>query len=173
MKRLIAVTVALLAGCTLGSTRMGEEWAKDGASSQERAAALSDCTQQMREQKYGAEVSLSDNIAARKQFSRDCMNAKGWSLPTAYARVPPPPPSKRWYKDDATEADYRVQLARCRMQVANLPIHDRPQTTATSADAFGAGIGRALEQAAQTADDVATRDRFMNNCFTASGWDLR
>lgn len=164
MKWTLLGALVFVAGCTLGSSRMGEQWAKDGANPEERSSAISDCTEQMKAQRFG-DTGLSLGIDLRKQFSRDCMTAKGWTLPGTYARVALPPPPKRWQKDAATQRDFEIQLAQCRVQVANLPLDNRPPATG--------GIAAAFENSARSADNIATRDMFMRNCFIASGWELR
>lgn len=83
----------LLGGCALGATGPGQHWVKDGASDNTLQAALADCTQQMRERPAVQEpvcppfavpghtaCLIGSDVASRKQFSRECMTGKGWTL---------------------------------------------------------------------------------------------
>jgi hypothetical protein len=81
-------------GCALGSTRLGEQWFKYGATGQDRETAIVQCTELIRTQaavdapSYCPPILMpghtacivGTDIAARKEFSRNCTTDMGWAL---------------------------------------------------------------------------------------------
>jgi 3,4-dihydroxy-2-butanone 4-phosphate synthase len=91
---LTLVACLALAGCALGSTRLGEQWTKEGASATERDAAIAQCAAEMRVQASHINPDgcppfavpghtaclVASDVNSRKEFSRQCMQSMGWSL---------------------------------------------------------------------------------------------
>lgn len=92
MKPSIAL-LALLGGCALGASSPGQRWVKAGEDDGALQSALIDCTQQMKQLTAVQDpvcppfavpghtaCLIGSDVASRKQFSRECMTGKGWSL---------------------------------------------------------------------------------------------
>lgn len=77
-------------------------------------------------------------------------------------------PEKKWYRNGATEQDYNISAARCRMGLAGLREPERlyPIGVASAAGTAIGNAGRDLEFA-------ATQIQFMNDCMVSQGWVLR
>lgn len=158
----VALLLLGLTGCVAGSNKLGQQWIKPGATVDERSAASERCLRQSGQQAV-AEVDptdLGNSISARKYFSRACMEADGWQLQPESPPLPRPTPKPRWTKDGATQKDFNIAVARCRVQLASVPMNRISPNGGFAA-------------AADAPDNIATRDMFMNNCMVADSWELR
>lgn len=85
-------------------------------------------------------------------------------LGCAHAPRQPPPAQLYWRKAGATQDDYNVQAATCRMKLAAIP--DAPITPDNG------GLGNALVQASDIMANTASRQQFMSDCMVVGGWRL-
>lgn len=75
-----------------------------------------------------------------------------------------PQPTLYWRKAGATQEDYNVQVASCRMKLAMVPEGPvRPDSPS---------LGNAISQAGDVLANTATRAQFMQDCMVVAGWRL-
>lgn len=71
---------------------------------------------------------------------------------------------RAWYKAGATERDFNMDTARCRMGAAG--IQDR-------APLPRGGAAATMEQAGRDLQDAATRAGYFRDCMISQGWEYR
>lgn len=72
------------------------------------------------------------------------------------------PQVQTWYKAGATEADFNVAIARCRMGAAGMPERNLPYRPISAGDI--------TTQAGMDLGNAASRMQYENDCLTAQGF---